>query len=229
VRHWLPPEYNLKNQPSVYSLPLPPPMDRDVSPDECVAALVAAHDVCRVREERLGPEGKALPNDDRLVPELCRRMPFAELFGHALDLQEAHLPDLRAMLERAKTLISAPNLADPKLTAIRHQDTAEQRGEHAKIDAPPAEAGAGNGKEASTPIASDDDKATMGIAYIVTAHQQKKRMTVKQLAEHLNVNRSALYENAEFAELRELANRLFGLFGKERKQGDWDGAMQGDV
>jgi hypothetical protein len=77
--------------------------------------------------------------------------------------------------------------------------------------------------------AAEANKCSKGIAYVTTVHLEKRRLVIKELAQHLNVGRQALYENAEFAELRSLANKLFGLFGKERKQGDWDGARQGDT
>jgi hypothetical protein len=87
----------------------------------------------------------------------------------------------------------------------------------------------GHGQSAAASTAADANKCTKGIAYVVTAHQQKRRLTIKGLAEHLGANRSALYENAEFSELRDIANKLFGLFGRERKQGDWDGTRQGEL
>jgi len=74
-----------------FEFPLPPPTDRDLSPDERWAALLAVHDVCRVSGEQIGP---------------ADRMPFAPLCRRALELTEAHLPDLRAML--AKTHVGRP-------------------------------------------------------------------------------------------------------------------------
>jgi hypothetical protein len=84
---------------------LPPPTDRDLSEDECLAALVAIHDVCRVEREQIGPTDF---------------VPFLVLRSSALELTEAQLPELEAMLAQAQAVLTpaAPPAGDHKGGAI---------------------------------------------------------------------------------------------------------------
>jgi hypothetical protein len=88
VRNWLPPELSEKSRPPLDDLPLPPPRNRDLSPEECWTALLAVHDEVRDPRERIGPD------DD---------IDYMFLLERVRQLTEEHLPDLRAMLETVRT------------------------------------------------------------------------------------------------------------------------------
>jgi len=64
-------------------LPLPPPADRTLPPDDCLVALLAVNDETRDPSQRIGP------TDSSLYLALC---------GKVRELKEPHLPALRAML-----------------------------------------------------------------------------------------------------------------------------------
>jgi hypothetical protein len=89
---WGPPELNEYSGPDV-TYPLPPPPDRDLSPDECWVTLLAVHAVAREPGEQLGPADSS---------------PFTVLCRLALELTEAQLQDLRPILRT----VSSPG-ADP--------------------------------------------------------------------------------------------------------------------
>jgi hypothetical protein len=52
-------------------------------------------------------------------------------------------------------------------------------------------------------------------------------ITVKELAGRFGVKRQQLYENEEFQGLREVGNKLFQLFDKAARRGDWRGPRGG--
>ncbi len=79
---WVPAELSAYSGPRV-EYPLPPPLNRDLSPDERWVALLAVHDAVRLPRERLGP---------------AKSVPFLELCDRALRLTESHLPDLRRVV-----------------------------------------------------------------------------------------------------------------------------------
>jgi hypothetical protein len=97
VKGWMPLELRMDNGPPT-EYPLPPPSDRDLSPDECWVALVAAHDVCRVRREQI---------------VRADSIPFAVLCRRALELTEAQLPDLQAILATASASLASAMAQTP--------------------------------------------------------------------------------------------------------------------
>src|SRR5437870_7632 len=68
-----------------FDLPLPPPRNRTLPPDACLAALTAVNDATRDPSQRIGP------SDNTLFRILCRQVE---------ELEQSHLPALRAMLRR---------------------------------------------------------------------------------------------------------------------------------
>jgi hypothetical protein len=113
---WGPPDLHEENRPSV-ELPLPPPLNRDLSSDECWAALLAVHDVARETSERLGPRDS---------------IPFAVLQLRARELTEGQLPELRHILQIASVNLphntaspgteSAPSTPPPALAGLHQQE-----------------------------------------------------------------------------------------------------------
>jgi hypothetical protein len=114
ISGWLPPGLGPEAEPPV-DMPLPPPTNRDLSADECVAALVAFHDAVRDPRERIGPDV-----DDEFTS--VRYMSYAVLHWSVLSgpgsrgLTEADLDALRAMLRVAtaglqKTVSQTPSTA----------------------------------------------------------------------------------------------------------------------
>lgn len=112
IRAWLPPELSEEARPPLDS-PLPPPSNRDVSSDECWAALLTVHDLARDPRERFVPAdyftvAESSHNDEKKRAwrwghswdHLCRH--------HAGQLTEAHLPDLRAMLRTIASGLTSP-------------------------------------------------------------------------------------------------------------------------
>jgi hypothetical protein len=91
VKGWLPLEL-WPGSVQAIEYPLPLPIDRDLSADECWSVLIAMHDVCRVRREQLGPADS---------------IPFLELRTLATGLRESHLPDLQAILAQARASLAA--------------------------------------------------------------------------------------------------------------------------
>jgi hypothetical protein len=73
------------------------------------------------------------------------------------------------------------------------------------------------------------EKPSLGIALLVAAQRKRERLTVIKLAEALGEKRAALYENSEYEPLRDMANKLFGLFEKKKSRAEWDGPRQGDI
>jgi hypothetical protein len=100
VAGWGPPDLAEYSGPPV-EYPLPPPRNRDLSPDECWVALVAVHDATRDPREWLGP-------DDSIPMEVLRR--------RALGLTEEHLEGLRMIL---RTALPPPPPADRKTAPSR--------------------------------------------------------------------------------------------------------------
>lgn len=102
VSGWAPPELSEYSGPAV-EYPLPPPIDRDLSPDQTWAALLAIHDVARDRREWLGP---------------IDSLPFVVLCDRVLELSEAHLPQLRAMLRTTSPALRGQDMdASPDCVA----------------------------------------------------------------------------------------------------------------
>src|SRR5262249_19284104 len=77
----------------------------------------------------------------------------------------------------------------------------------------------GAGSEPQTPA----DPCTFGLLLLAEAQRKGQKPTIGGLAKAIGVNRQALYANKEFAQFRDMANKLFGLFDKEAKKGDWQG------
>ena len=82
VAGWTPPELSAPNQPRVDEILLPPRLNRDWSPDECWACLLAVHDWTW---------------DTRLVR--VDSIPFALLRNQVSTLAESNLLDLRRMIQ----------------------------------------------------------------------------------------------------------------------------------
>lgn len=95
---WGPPELSVEGRPTVDDFPFPPPRNRDLSPDECWAALLVVHDEVRDPREGIGPADS--------IPYLAWR-------SRVTKLTEEHLPDLRAML-RTVSQSQSPTDETPK-------------------------------------------------------------------------------------------------------------------
>jgi hypothetical protein len=68
------------------------------------------------------------------------------------------------------------------------------------------------------------DPVTLANAVVIDFHRRDKKLTVTQLVKQTGIRRTALYDNIEFATLRNLAHELFpNMFGKKAKKGDWRG------
>jgi restriction endonuclease Mrr len=88
---YVPPELSRDSQSFVDDLPLPPPPNRDLRPDECWTALLAVHDEVRHPADRISPT-------DGIPRPLCWRV---------RELTEEQRPDLRAM-QTAVTAAAPP-------------------------------------------------------------------------------------------------------------------------
>ena len=105
VGGWGPPELASDREPPVDN-PLPPPSNRDLTSEECWAALTAVHDFTRDRRERVSP------TDD---------IAYEVLTQSAAELTESHLPELSEMLNavvseaesRVRTPSPAPDASRP--------------------------------------------------------------------------------------------------------------------
>lgn len=84
--------------------PLPLVYHRDLSADECVAALIAIHDEVRDPKERIGPDmnGEFSPHE-RITFASLRSRVLATNDEESEGLTEANLSDLRGMLKKAVT------------------------------------------------------------------------------------------------------------------------------
>lgn len=74
--------------------------------------------------------------------------------------------------------------------------------------------------QASSEAERTIDPVEHGIALLTAAHLAKEKVTVKSLADKLGITRQALYQTAEFEQLRNVARKLFGLFSEK---GTWNG------
>lgn len=80
VYGWGPPELSEEHKPRFEHV-LPPPLNRDLTTDECWVALIAVHDAVRHASERIAPTDSTT---------------LVVLRDKAAKLSEARLPDLRA-------------------------------------------------------------------------------------------------------------------------------------
>jgi hypothetical protein len=69
-------------------------------------------------------------------------------------------------------------------------------------------------------IQAAPDRCAIGLAFLFETHCANQRPTVTGLAERIGVGRQALYEDKEFAPVRELGKKLFGFFEANAKLGD---------
>jgi hypothetical protein len=84
------------------NVPLPPPRNRTLDRDSCVAALIALNDETRDPAQRIGP------GNSSLYSVLCYRV---------RELTEGQLPDLRAILRTAQLFPPGPTVAE-RATAL---------------------------------------------------------------------------------------------------------------
>jgi hypothetical protein len=98
IRSWLPPELSVKNEP-VVDWPLPLPKNRDLTPDECWAVLVAVHDAVRDPREKIIPTAKTEKEQLGLFPySLLEGSVLASPGPGTRRLKKVHLARLREML-----------------------------------------------------------------------------------------------------------------------------------
>ncbi len=108
IRSWVPPGLGGDSEP-VVDRPLPPPENRDPSPDECWASLLAVHDEVRDPRERIGPAIDGETYDPRNYPFVVLRTHVLALpQAYRVGLTEEHLPGLRAMARTAAASLTPP-------------------------------------------------------------------------------------------------------------------------
>lgn len=92
------------------------------------------------------------------------------------------------------------------------------------IDAESARAKEATAKRGGPPkTTGETDSCTHGLLLRADAQRKNKKLSVTQLAKTMGVTRQSLYENRDFAPVRDMANKLFGLFEREAKRGEWQG------
>lgn len=103
---WGPPD--LKGWGPTVDYPLPIVFHRDLSADECVAALIVIHDEVRDSKERIGPDMKGeFSLQERFSFALLRSRVLPTDDEEPVGLTEGDLPELRGMLKKAATTVQA--------------------------------------------------------------------------------------------------------------------------
>jgi len=120
-------------------------------------------------------------------------------------------------LEAVGKLGNRYGIATGKTDIEIDETTLREMADHFRRLADPPPAG-----QAPTP---PTDHYALAAAFLAEAKRKETKPTGKELADRLGVTRTALYENKEYALIRNLANDLFGMFEKKKDAGDWRGAL----
>ena len=187
-------------------------------------ALAAIHDVyCAGVEKVVVVPGdltfEAVLADNQLIPAWLRAFRWAVILDQARGLGAWALPWYELQMRRFER--DLPEKVDAAPT------TAPAAGEVGAVFAsstpPVTPARVSGGVEEQPKAPAQPDPCIHALLLLAEAQRKGEKPTVKQLAQALGIKRQALYENKLFAPVREMANKLFGLFEKEAKKGDWPG------
>jgi hypothetical protein len=110
----------------------------------------------------------------------------------------------------AEITLKAPFFFDSPFDSIERAANGERLKQAAPPTPPP--------RPRPAPDAKSDPKigkCALGLALLYTHHTNGSKPTVQSLADEMRVPRDALYRNHEFSKVREIANKLFGLFQKK--------------